>query len=241
MMMILFNAGAGEVVVCGELPVELCTFAISSAGKRCSLESYRRGGERTSVYECRESEVVVDRMVDWVETDECVAACGGDRRMVGISSDALLDQQFTEKLCSPECFESCPNMVDLYYNLAAGEGVILSHLCEARRTNPVRAMAELSSSGFAAAAPADSSTPATPLPGNAAEAPVAAISDYANAANAAAPVAALIEPTSAAAPSDVSEYSADSSFDQLDADPVPVPATSPATMFDDEELDAGYY
>ncbi|KAK8925875.1 hypothetical protein KSP39_PZI018345 [Platanthera zijinensis] len=39
---------------------------------------------------------------------------------------------------------------------------------------------------------------------------------------------------SAAAPSDISEYSIDSAFDVLDADPVPVPAQSPASTEEDD-------
>ncbi|KAK8926476.1 hypothetical protein KSP39_PZI018389 [Platanthera zijinensis] len=61
-------------------------------------------------------------MVDWVESDRCVAACGANCRIVRISSDALLVLGFMEKLCSPECYDNCPNITDLYYNHAAGEG-----------------------------------------------------------------------------------------------------------------------
>ncbi|XP_008811495.2 uncharacterized protein LOC103722643 [Phoenix dactylifera] len=100
-------------------------------------------------YQCRTSDVVVHRMSAWIETDECVRACGVDRNSVGISSDSLLEPQFTEKLCSPACHRNCPNIVDLYFNLAAGEGVFLPKLCEARRVNPRRAMVELLSSGAA--------------------------------------------------------------------------------------------
>ncbi|KAG0467624.1 hypothetical protein HPP92_019204 [Vanilla planifolia] len=217
----------GREVVCEELPAELCAFAVSSAGKRCVVESYRPAGGETA-YQCRVSDVSVERMVDLVETDECVAACGADRGSVGISSDALLDPHFTEKLCSPQCYENCPNLIDLYYNLAAGEGIVLSHLCEARRVNPIRAMAELHS---AAAAPSatelstisslnSDSVAGAPTSDVAAVVPAPAISD---------------DVTAAASPSDVSQYSADPSFDELDADPVPVPATSPTAFFDDDE------
>lgn len=79
-------------------------------------------------YQCRTSEVVVEKMADYIETDACVKACGVDRNSVGISSDALLEPQFTGKLCSPACYQNCPNIVDLYFNLAAGEGMILRYV-----------------------------------------------------------------------------------------------------------------
>ncbi|XP_030449928.1 uncharacterized protein LOC115672292 [Syzygium oleosum] len=143
-------------IVCEELPKDLCAFSIASSGKRCLLETYanRDGGVE---YQCRTSEVVVERMAGYIETDECVRACGVDRDAVGISSDALLEPQFTAKLCSPSCYRRCPNIVDLYFNLAAGEGVFLPDLCEVQRTNPHRAMIELLSSG-AAAGPTPSSS-----------------------------------------------------------------------------------
>ncbi|OIV98614.1 hypothetical protein TanjilG_12737 [Lupinus angustifolius] len=100
-------------------------------------------------YQCRTSEVVVERMAEYIETDSCVDQCGVDRKFVGISSDALLESQFTAKLCSPSCYQKCPNIVDLYFNLAAGEGVFLPDLCERQRSNPRRAMFELVSSGAA--------------------------------------------------------------------------------------------
>lgn len=114
----------GEMV-CEDLPNDVCAFSIGSSGKRCLLETYAtRDG--TVEYQCRTSEVVVERMADYLETDECVKACGVDRNSVGISSDALLEPQFTAKLCSPACYQQCPNIVDLYFNLAAGEGEIFT-------------------------------------------------------------------------------------------------------------------
>ncbi|XVE96994.1 hypothetical protein REPUB_Repub02eG0272200 [Reevesia pubescens] len=61
-------------------------------------------------------------MVEYIDTDECVRACGVDRNSVGISSDSLLEPQFTAKLCAPACYQKSPNIVDLYLNLAAGQG-----------------------------------------------------------------------------------------------------------------------
>lgn len=114
-------------VVCEELQKDLCAFSIASSGKRCLLETAEvaDGGME---YQCRTSEVVVERMVEYIETDQCVKACGVEREFVGISSDALLEPQFTAKLCSPPCYKKCPNIVDLYFNLAAGEGMSFSLL-----------------------------------------------------------------------------------------------------------------
>lgn len=114
-------ASAAEII-CENLPTDLCAFAIASSGKRCLLETCQQYGEGAVEYQCRTSEVVVERMAGHIESDECVKACGVDRHSVGISSDALLEPQFTAKLCSSKCYRSCPNIVDLYFNLAAGEG-----------------------------------------------------------------------------------------------------------------------
>lgn len=99
----------------------MCGFAIATSGKRCLLEN--SAGEDGKVeYLCKTSEVVVGNMKEHIETHECVDACGVDRNSVGISSDALLDSLFTSKLCSSACYQKCANIVDLYFNLAAGEG-----------------------------------------------------------------------------------------------------------------------
>ncbi|GAB4856838.1 hypothetical protein Ancab_014757 [Ancistrocladus abbreviatus] len=144
----LFIQGSAGELLCEDLPKNACAFAIASSGKRCVLENYVMKGRKTE-YQCRTSGVMVDKMSEHIESDECVKACGVDRNMVGISSDALLDQRFTAKLCSRACSQNCPNIVDLYFNLAAGEGVFLPDLCENQRSNPRRAMAELLSSGVA--------------------------------------------------------------------------------------------
>lgn len=108
-------------MVCEDLPKEVCAFSVASSGKRCLLETEKvaDGGVE---YQCRTSEVVVERMAEYIETDQCVEACGVDRNSVGISSDAFFEPQFTGKLCSPACYQKCPNIVDLFFNLAAGEG-----------------------------------------------------------------------------------------------------------------------
>ncbi|KAJ8753911.1 hypothetical protein K2173_000165 [Erythroxylum novogranatense] len=144
---IFFHGVLGEIV-CEELPNDVCAFSVASSGKRCLLETYGREDESVG-YQCRTSEVVVERMANYIETDECVNACGVDRNSFGISSDSLLEPQFTANLCSPACYGRCPNIVDLYFNLAAGEGAYLPDLCNLARTNPHRSMIQLMSSGEA--------------------------------------------------------------------------------------------
>ncbi|TMW85609.1 hypothetical protein EJD97_022847 [Solanum chilense] len=145
----------GEIT-CENLPTNVCSFSISSSGKRCLLENSATEDGKLE-YQCKTSEVVVANIAEYVETDECINSCGVDRNSVGISSDSLLEPQFTAKLCSPSCYRNCPNVVDLYFNLAAGEGVYLPDLCSKQRSNPHRAMIELLSSGAAAAT--DASAP----------------------------------------------------------------------------------
>ncbi|XP_057952303.1 uncharacterized protein LOC131146617 isoform X1 [Malania oleifera] len=109
----------GEVI-CEDIGEEKCAFAVSATGRRCVLEKQvKRSGEEAFV--CRTSEIEAGKLKDRVETDECIAMCGVDRMSLGISSDSLFESHFTQKLCSFECYSSCPNIVDLYFNLAAGE------------------------------------------------------------------------------------------------------------------------
>ncbi|XP_068644315.1 uncharacterized protein [Aristolochia californica] len=152
---LFYVQGARGEIICEDLPKEICSFSIASSGKRCLLENYA-GKAGDTEYQCRTSEVVVERMAEWIETDECVNACGADRNSVGISSDSLLEPQFTSKLCSPACYNNCPNIVDLYFNLAAGEGVFLPDLCQVQRSNPRHSMLEILSSGLAAGPVSDS-------------------------------------------------------------------------------------
>ncbi|KAM3287779.1 hypothetical protein P3S67_021209 [Capsicum chacoense] len=144
----LLLQGALGDLVCEELPTNVCAFAISSSGKRCLLE--KSAGEYGNVeYQCKTSEVVVGEMKEHIETKECVNACGVDRNSIGISSDSLFEPRLAAKLCSPACYQHCANIVDLYFNLAAEEGVYLPDLCNQNRNNPHRAMIELSSNGAA--------------------------------------------------------------------------------------------
>ncbi|KAH6829591.1 PAR1 protein [Perilla frutescens var. hirtella] len=142
----LFLQGILGELICESLPSNLCSFAIASSGKRCVLENYRND-DGSVEYTCKTSEVVVERLSGYIETDQCVKACGVDRGFVGISSDAFLTAEFTSNLCSPSCYQNCPNIVDLYFNLAAGEGVFLPALCEKQKANPHRAMLEILSNG----------------------------------------------------------------------------------------------
>ncbi|CAK9161210.1 unnamed protein product, partial [Ilex paraguariensis] len=148
----VFLQGALGEIICEELPVGMCSFSIASSGKRCLLETYvtNDGRTSTSTLQCKTSEVVAENMKDWIESDECISACGAERKSVGISSDSLLEPRFTSKLCSPECHQKCRNIVDLYHNLALGEGVFLPDLCKVQQASPRRAMTQFLSSGAAA-------------------------------------------------------------------------------------------
>lgn len=110
----------GEII-CEELPAGMCSFSVASSGKRCVLET-TASKEGNGAFQCKTSEVVVMTVREWIESDACIAACGVDRYSIGISSDPLLEPQVTAKLCSPACFRNCPNIINLYYNVALGEG-----------------------------------------------------------------------------------------------------------------------
>ncbi|XP_076914097.1 uncharacterized protein LOC143572977 [Bidens hawaiensis] len=143
----LLHGAQGEII-CEELPIGLCTFSIASSGKRCLLENDINDKGNTE-YQCKTSEIIVNNMNEWIESDECLNACGVHRNTVGISSDFLLEPHFLAKLCSHSCYNNCPNIVDLYHNLAIGEGVFLANLCEVHSKMPRRVMARLLSSGAA--------------------------------------------------------------------------------------------
>ncbi|XP_058082720.1 uncharacterized protein LOC131230768 [Magnolia sinica] len=138
-------------VTCERLNKNTCAFAVSSSGTRCVLE--KRVSKGCEEYTCRVSEIEAEKLTDWIETDRCIEACGVDRNTLGISTDSLLESHFTEKLCSSQCYQNCPNIVDLYFNLAAGEGVFLPKLCESQGANARRQMAEIRSSGIVAPGP----------------------------------------------------------------------------------------
>ncbi|CAN1846535.1 hypothetical protein LINPERHAP1_LOCUS38247 [Linum perenne] len=126
---LLLHGVLGDLV-CEELPVDKCAYSISESGKRCVLENYISRNGMVN-YQCKTSEVVVDNMKDMIESEECIKACGVDRNTVGISSDYLLTRKFVSQLCSRPCFQSCPNIVDLYSNLALAEGGWICMVCAA--------------------------------------------------------------------------------------------------------------
>ena len=140
-------------IACEDLNKESCAYAISSSGKRCVLEQrVRRSGEEA--FTCGTSEIEADKLKDWIESDECIRACGLERNVLGISSDSLLEPHFARKLCSTQCYNNCPNIIDLYFNLAAGEGLFLPKFCASRGRRTRRGMSELiRSSGSVAAGP----------------------------------------------------------------------------------------
>ncbi|XP_031126764.1 uncharacterized protein LOC116029030 [Ipomoea triloba] len=122
-------------MICEKMPINLCAFSISSSGQRCLLENLIKDDGKVE-YQCKTSEVMVESsMSEYIETDKCVKACGVDRKSVGMSSDSLLEPTFTSNLCSPACFNNCPNLIELHFNLFAGEGFFLPNLCEVQLTN----------------------------------------------------------------------------------------------------------
>ncbi|KAI7735224.1 hypothetical protein M8C21_028355, partial [Ambrosia artemisiifolia] len=151
----LFLHGTFGEIICEDLTKDNCSFAISSFGKRCVLEDFEDKKGKVE-YQCRTSEVMVETMAEYIETDECVRACGVNRNATGISSDVLLDKHAIVTLCSSSCYQLCPNIIDLHSNLAVGEGVSLPDLCEQQRSHPDRAMIKLLSSSSVADGPVGS-------------------------------------------------------------------------------------
>jgi len=137
-------------IVCEKLPVEVCAFSVSSSGARCVLEKSTLRDSNV-LYECQTSEIIAENLNELIETEECMNACGVERMTVGMSTDSLAERGFTNKLCSTRCYNNCPNIVDLYFNLAAGEGVYLPRLCEAHRSGNRRMMSEFGSFAVAPA------------------------------------------------------------------------------------------
>ncbi|GJT58529.1 putative PAR1 protein [Tanacetum coccineum] len=69
-------------------------------------------------------------------------SCGLNRNVLGISSDSLLESKFTQKLCSTQCYNGCPNIVDLYFNLAAGEEIRSSGFVAPGPVEPVKLLTD---------------------------------------------------------------------------------------------------
>nr|ABK27044.1 unknown [Picea sitchensis] len=129
------------IIKCEELPAELCAFSISSSGNRCVLEKDLMM-DGTLQFQCQSSVVSVEKLVEWIESEECINACGLERMAVGMSTDSLLEPEFSAKLCSSECRNNCPNIVDLYVNLAAGEGISLSSMCASHKNRSRKVIKE---------------------------------------------------------------------------------------------------
>lgn len=112
-----------EGITCEFLDIFECAFAVSSSGNRCVLE--KKLLEYTNIDDklyCTTSNVKTDKVKDHIETDKCMTACGLDRNTIGISSDSFSELNVIRKLCSVPCYHGCPNIIDLYFNLAIGEG-----------------------------------------------------------------------------------------------------------------------
>lgn len=77
-----------------------------------------------AILDVQTSDIIAENINELMETDECMNACGVERLTVGISTDNLAQRGFTKKLCAPRCYNNCRNIIDLYFNLAAGEGTV---------------------------------------------------------------------------------------------------------------------
>ncbi|KAK4437456.1 hypothetical protein Salat_0079500 [Sesamum alatum] len=117
----------------------------------CALENHKNEQGKTS-YMCKTSEVLVEKLSGYIETKQCVNACGLQREGVEISFDTFLSSKFTAHLCSSACYHNCPNIVDLLLNLTADEGVSLPNICKNHK-EIYRTMYKILSSDSPAAAP----------------------------------------------------------------------------------------
>ncbi|KAI5073598.1 hypothetical protein GOP47_0011611 [Adiantum capillus-veneris] len=148
-VMSILVSGISATLLCEDLPIDLCAFAVSSSASRCILEKEVSSQGKVE-YQCQTSDVSANEFAEWVETDDCVHACGIDRQTVGLSSDSFVESGFVKALCSIDCQNGCPNVVDLFEKLAAGEGVSLSRVCEVQSMGAARrAMNEVENSHFA--------------------------------------------------------------------------------------------
>ncbi|KAG6548918.1 hypothetical protein Mapa_009681 [Marchantia paleacea] len=105
---------------CHMLPAEECAFAVDSSGKRCVLMEYNDAAV-SIVRSCETSDISVgdDSPTEYIETEQCVRACGVQKMTIGFArSTNLPTDQFMLKLCSWECKHNCPNLVDLYNTVA---------------------------------------------------------------------------------------------------------------------------
>ncbi|KAH7287516.1 hypothetical protein KP509_32G059500 [Ceratopteris richardii] len=116
-------------IECEELPIEECAFAVSSSGARCVLEK-QVTSHAAPQFKCQTSIIMAERPLEWIESEDCIQTCGLQRMSVGLSTDALLERDFTRRLCFSQCRRNCPNINDLYTNLAAEEGIDLPSVCD---------------------------------------------------------------------------------------------------------------
>jgi hypothetical protein len=116
---------------CKMLPVEECAFAVSYSGHRCVLE--KTLGSDQHVCEISNVKAGDEAPVEYIESNECVEACGVDRMTIGFSTDELTSNSFIRKLCSRACRNTCVNLIDIYSNIIAGEGLTLSEFCGEQR------------------------------------------------------------------------------------------------------------
>lgn len=144
LMAIAAHGVHSAIITCEELPVEVCAFSVSSYGNRCVLEKALLMDGRTMQFQCQSSVVMAEKLAGWIESEECINACGLERMAVGMSTDSLLEPQFSGKLCSSQCRDNCPNIVDLYVNLAAGEGISLASMCESQKSRSRKVLIEKS-------------------------------------------------------------------------------------------------
>ncbi|KAL3680211.1 hypothetical protein R1sor_023167 [Riccia sorocarpa] len=139
--LLLRSTFAKGTLHCEDLSVKDCAFAVSSTGARCVLEKSKLPNGKTSA-ECQTSIIMAERPLEWIETDNCIKSCGLERNSYGLSTDAFMERGFRAKLCSSECQNNCPNVVDLYLKLAAGEGLYLPHICLSQKSKARRLIAD---------------------------------------------------------------------------------------------------
>ncbi|KAK4409780.1 hypothetical protein Sango_0051000 [Sesamum angolense] len=124
---------------------------MNCSGKRCVLENYKNAQGKTD-NTCKTLEVLVEKLPGYIEIDQYVNACGVHCEFKRISSEAFLSSEFTAHLCSPACYQNCPNIVDLFFNLVVDEGVSLPTLRKNQKENH-RAILEILSNGGANSGP----------------------------------------------------------------------------------------
>eukprot|EP01018_Ginkgo_biloba_P016566 Gb_38853 [translate_table: standard] len=77
----------------------MCAFSVSSIGARCMLKKYVMRYDNIK-YEFQSSKILAEKMMEWIEIEDCMEVYGLERMSVGVLSDALLEYHFTNKLCT---------------------------------------------------------------------------------------------------------------------------------------------